>query len=53
MLGYTQANVENMVTILNYTLHHHLSDTKFIEEDKVVLRQIEDFLNGLLVEGRI
>jgi hypothetical protein len=53
LMGYTREDVENMATILNYTLHHHLTDTKFISEDKKVLEQIEDLLNGLLFEGRI
>ena len=53
MLGYTEEQVENMATILNYTMHHHLTNTKFIEEDKAVLMQIEDLLLGLLAEGRL
>lgn len=53
MLGYSEEQVENMATVLNYTLHHHLTDTKFIEEDRKVLEQIEDLLNGLLAEGRV
>jgi hypothetical protein len=53
MLGYNEEQVENMATVLNYTLHHHLTDTKFIEEDRKVLEQIEDLLNGLLAEGRV
>ena len=52
MLGYTEEEVEEMVKILNYTLHHHLTDTKFVDEDRKVLEQIEDLLNGLLAEGR-
>jgi hypothetical protein len=53
MLGYTREQVENMATILNYTMHHHLTDTKFVEEDKAVLMQIEDLLIGLLAEGHV
>jgi hypothetical protein len=53
MLGYTVEQVKNMHTILNYTIHHHIKDTKFAEEDKVVLREIEDLLLGLLAEGHI
>jgi hypothetical protein len=53
MLGYTTQEVENMVTILNYTLRHHLTDTKFVNEDRIVLKQIEDLLEGLLHEGRV
>ncbi len=53
MLGYSEEQVENMATVLNYTLHHHLTETKFIEEDRKVLEQIEDLLNGLLEEGRV
>jgi hypothetical protein len=53
MLGYTTQEVENMATTLNYTLHHHLTNTKFIDEDRKVLEQIEDLLNGLLAEGRV
>jgi hypothetical protein len=53
MLGYTTEQVENMVTVLNYSIHHHLKDTKFADEDKEVLRQLEDFLLGLLSEGRV
>jgi len=53
MLGYTQEQVENMLTTLNYSIHHHIKDTKFAAEDTVVLRQIEDLLIGLLAEGHI
>ena len=53
MLGYTAEQVENMLMILNYSIHHHLKDTKFAEEDKAVLRDLEDFLLGLLAEGRV
>ena len=53
MLGYTREDVENMATTLNYTLHHHIKDTKFADEDKKVLRKIEDLLLGLLIEGRV
>ncbi len=53
MLGYTQEQVENMAMILNYSIHHHIKDTKFASEDTVVLRQIEDLLIGLLAEGHI
>lgn len=53
MLGYTIEEVEKMATVLNYSLHHHIKDTKFAEEDKAVLRDLEDLLLGLLAEGRI
>ena len=53
MLGYTTEQVENMLTTLNYSIHHHIKDTKFAEEDIVVLRDLEDFLQGLLAEGHI
>lgn len=53
MLGYSVEQVEEMAKIMNYTLHHHLTDTKFVEEDRKVLEQIEDLLNGLLEEGRV
>ncbi len=53
MLGYSEEQVEEMAKVMNYTLHHHLTDTKFIEEDRKVLEQIEDLLNGLLAEGRV
>ena len=53
MLGYTAEQVENMVMILNYSIHHHIKDTKFAAEDRAVLRQLEDLLLGLLAEGRV
>jgi hypothetical protein len=53
MLGYTRDQVENMLTILNYSIHHHIKDTKFAQEDIVVLKDLESLLLGLLVEGRI
>ena len=53
MLGYTAEQIEKMLMILNYSIHHHLKDTKFAAEDKEVLRQLEDFLLGLLAEGRV
>jgi hypothetical protein len=53
MLGYTTEQVENMAMILNYSIHHHIKDTKFAAEDRAVLRQLEDLLLGLLAEGRI
>ncbi len=53
MLGYSEEEVEEMAKVMNYTLHHHLTNTKFIEEDRKVLEKIEDLLNGLLAEGRI
>lgn len=52
MLGYSAEQVEEMAQVMNYTLHHHLTETKFIDEDRKVLEQIEDLLNGLLAEGR-
>jgi hypothetical protein len=53
MLGYKTEDVENMVTVLNYAIHHHIKDTKFAAEDRAVLRQLEDLLLGLLAEGRV
>jgi hypothetical protein len=58
MLGYTAEDVEKMVTTLNYSLHHHMPNTtgpaaRFVEEDMIVLRQIEDLLQGLLAEGHV
>jgi hypothetical protein len=53
MLGYSEEQVEEMAKVMNYTLHHHLTNTKFIDEDRKVLEQIEDLLNGLLTEGRV
>ena len=52
MLGYTEEQVDNMLTTLNYTIHHYVKG-KFEDEDKAVLRDLEDFIQGLLVEGRI
>ncbi len=53
MLGYTRDQVENMLTVLNYSIHHHIKDTKVAAEDRAVLRQLEDLLLGLLAEGRV
>jgi|LakMenEpi03Aug12_release.lakeMendotaPanAssembly.Ray.scaffolds.fasta_scaffold2498552_1 hypothetical protein len=53
MLGYTTEQVENMATTLNYSIHHHINNTVFADEDKKVLRDLEDFLWGLLAEGRV
>ena len=53
MLGYKTEDVENMVTVLNYAIHHHIKDTKCAAEDRAVLRQLEDLLLGLLAEGRV
>jgi hypothetical protein len=53
MLGYTKEQVENMYTTLNYTIHHHIKDTKFASEDTLVLRELEDLLLGLLAEGHV
>ena len=53
MLGYKTEDIENMVTVLNYAIHHHIKDTKFAAEDREVLRQLEDLLLGLLAEGRV
>ncbi len=52
MLGYQIAEVEEMSKVLNYTIHHYVKG-KFAAEDIAVLRQLEDLLEGLLVEGRI
>lgn len=53
MMGYTAKDVEKMIAVLNYSIHHHVKDTKFADEDKVVLKELEDFLQGLLAEGRV
>lgn len=53
MMGYTTEQVENMATVLNYSIHHHIKDTMFADEDVVVLRELESFLLGLLSEGRV
>jgi hypothetical protein len=53
MLGYTTEKVSEMLMILNYAIHHHIKDTKFAEEDTKTLRELEDFLEGLLREGRV
>jgi hypothetical protein len=53
MLGYTAERVENMVMVLNYSIHHHIKDSKFAEEDKAVLKDLENFLMGILAEGRV
>lgn len=52
MLGYTEEQVEKMLMTLNYTIHHHMAG-KFADEDRVVLRELEDLLQGLIHEGRI
>ena len=52
MLGYTEEQVDKMITTLNYTIHHYVKGN-FADEDKAVLRDLEDFLLGLLAEGRI
>lgn len=52
MLGYTREQVENMLQILNYSIHHHLNG-KFADEDRKVLRELENFIEGLLVEKRV
>ena len=53
MLGYTTEQVEKMLMILNYSIHHHIKETKFAEEDRETLRELEDFLKGLLMEARV
>jgi len=52
MLGYTEEQIEKMMTTLNYTIHHHMTG-KFADEDRAVLRDLEDFLQGLIAEGRV
>lgn len=52
MLGYKLEEVEEMSKILNYTIHHYVKGN-FEEEDKAVLRKLEDLIEGLIVEGRI
>ncbi len=53
MLGYTSEQVEQMATTLNYSIHHHINNTMFADEDKKVLRDLEDFLWGLLAENHV
>lgn len=52
MLGYTEEQVDKMLTTLNYTIHHYVKG-KFQDEDRAVLRDLEDFLEGLIAEGRV
>jgi hypothetical protein len=52
MLGYTEEQVDKMLTTLNYTIHHHMVGP-FADEDRAVLRDLENFLEGLIVEGRV
>ena len=52
MLGYTREQVEKMLQTLNYSIHHHLHG-RFAEEDGKVLRELEDFIEGLLMEERV
>lgn len=52
MLGYTEEQIDKMLTTLNYTIHHHMAGP-FADEDRAVLRELEDFLQGLIVEGRV
>ena len=52
MLGYTEEQIDKMLMILNYTIHHHMTG-RFADEDRAVLRDLEDFLQGLIAEGRI
>lgn len=51
--SYTPEQVEKMLRILNYSIHHHIKETKFAEEDRETLRELEDFLKGLLREVRV
>jgi hypothetical protein len=53
MLGYSVEDIEKMTTVLNYSIHHHIKDTKFADEDKEILWKLYDFLEGLLAEGRV
>lgn len=53
MLGYSVEDIEKMIMTLNYSIHHHIKDTKFADEDKEILRKLEDFLEGLLVEEKV
>jgi len=52
MLGYTEEQIDKMMNILNYTIHHHMTG-RFADEDRAVLRDLEDFLEGLIHEGRV
>ena len=53
LMGYTEEDVEEMAKVLNYSIHHHIKETKFAEEDKQVLIKLADLLDGLLFEGRV
>ena len=49
----TKAELERMEQILNYSLHHHLTEEKteavrFLEEDKEVLERLADYLNDTI-----
>jgi len=52
LLGYTEEQIDKMMTTLNYTIHHHMTG-RFADEDRAVLRDLEDFLEGLIAEGRV
>ena len=52
MLGYTAEQIDQMLMTLNYTIHHHMTG-RFADEDRAVLRDLEDFLQGLIAEGRV
>ena len=52
MLGYTEEQIDKMLTTLNYTIHHHMVGP-FADEDRAVLRDLEDFLQGLIAEGHV
>jgi hypothetical protein len=52
MLGYTEEQINKMMTTLNYTIHHHMTGV-FADEDRAVLKDLEDFLEGLIAEGHV
>lgn len=52
MLGYTEEQIDKMLMILNYTIHHHMIGP-FADEDRAVLVDLEDFLQGLIAEGHV
>lgn len=52
VLGYSEEQIDKMMTTLNYTIHHHMVG-RFADEDRAVLRDLEDFLQGLIAEGRV
>jgi len=52
LMGYTEEQIDQMMIALNYTIKHHMTG-RFADEDRETLRELEDFMNGLIAEGRI